>query len=201
MDPTNTPLEVEFDGKPIKLIFDIDTQEAFEEATGKSYMNWAMGIFHGTQKAALAMQRDALKHLPESQDGASEEELAAIEDERRAILATRGVDAMRLASVMTMKDFRCILWAAYHEPGDRNRGPRWRMTIDQVRGKIDPGAYLRIAPQIVTAVVQNMSRSMGIKQPDEPPRPTNLSPIRKEPIGGSDSGPSADDVLASLETR
>jgi hypothetical protein len=175
MDPTSFTLDVELDGKPRELIFDIRTFMAWEKVTGQSYMNWVMSLLGGSVRMAREM--------------ATEAEAAGMDLDKVRVPAGK---------LMTMTDFRAILWASCHTPGKR---PVWPYTIDEIEELITVSMYMEVAPRILTAVISNMRQPAKKDEAPKPERHTNLSLISNDSIGGTASLPSEGDVLASIEMK
>ena len=179
MDPTDFEYQMELGGKPCTLLFDIDTFLAFEKKINQSHMNWLMSLIGGSVSLAREMYRDA--------------ESAGVAPDQVQVPAGR---------LMSIADFIAIVWAANHSRATEFRDAKWPMKIEEVKRSITIGTYMEHAPKLIQLILASVQPSAKVKPAEtEEQRPTNLSPTPIRSVGGSESGPSDDDVLASLETR
>ena len=109
-----------------------------------------------------------------------------------------GGSAMSLLRRFSMIDFQALIWAALHTY-DAQGEPKWPYTLHQVGRLVDLNSLTRLVPQVLTGNVANMPTEDEVDKGDTEARPPEPEARTGTPdSGGEPSGPSDEDVLASL---
>lgn len=123
--------------KPRKLIFNLNTMSAFEEASnGVFYFDFIMRLYEVYSKALTDARYQAIKNgTPE------------IPDEQLQL------DTRTLVRAISVRDLHAVIWAACHEyHGDE---PYWPLTKNQIGRIVKPMDMLAHLPLIMRGHAQN----------------------------------------------
>jgi len=183
INPTAKPLHVEIGGHQATIHFDLNTLCAFEEATGRFFLDFLTSL----QPLTLEAAQDAA-----SNTGPPDSPQAAFALEKTAVEILRKIG---------MRDVRALIWAGWHtyDGGDE---PVWPFTISQVGAMLDAGALVRLLPQILHHSIANSVD----KEESEKVRPTHgegTIPLSHSPrnSGGGTYGPSDESILNSMTPK
>jgi hypothetical protein len=157
MQFAESAIMVEIGGKPQTLYFNSNTMGAFEEATGKMYLE------------TVALLYDVVNAARKSALAAKEAELAAASiaaldgqeppaPEAKADAEVSMVSAFEIIRHVPMKDLQALIWAALHvygkNPADPDE-PSWPMTINKIGRMIQ----LQDVPRIFSAFLRGQIRN------------------------------------------
>lgn len=176
MNPTSKPITITLGGKPLQLFFDLNTFVAFEEATGKFFLDFLASL----QEAVVGVATSATSG---KENG----------DAQAAVSSAFGI-----LRKLSLKDIRAFLWAAHHTY-DKSNEPTWPMTISQIGQLVDVNNIGVLLPQLLRANVPNLQPA----NPEAPERPTEGEEAQALPQnnGGNGSGLSDAAILDSLTPR
>ncbi len=184
MNPTNKPLSIVLNGKRRSLHFNLNTFEKFEEVSGKHFLEFLSDM---QEALALSAQTAAVKLNAKSSQAQIQK--AAEESGRASLLFLKK---------LSIKDIRAFFYAALHEY-DSNDEPIWTLTVGQM-GKL---VTMENIPDMVKLVMQGHAQNAPGKEDHvEGGEKDNVRPIdagSSTPAnGGAASGPSDDEILASM---
>lgn len=186
-NPVEKTVEVTLD-QPRKLYFNMNTYQAFEDVTGEMFLG-----------AIVDLQERFVK-----------------ESERLKVKGQGEKGMLALARCMSMKTLMAMLWAACHEYDDKDE-PHWPLSLPALSRYVHAGTL----PQIMKALFKGTKESQP-KGKDEMPlssqaaKESKKSEVEEDMLGttrptddenlpgksgGFSSGPSDDEILASLERK
>lgn len=149
MSPLQKPITVVLGGVERQLVFDMNTFAAYEEKTGKFFLDTMTGLF-GVFKEVSAANSGEL----------SESQLASI--------------GASVLSRVSMVDLRALLWSALHEY-DSNDEPTWPLTINQVGRLIDISTVMQFFSSFIDGSIANSPLDSELP-PEREGRPTEANP-------------------------
>ena len=172
MNPTSKPLTVSLGNKRHTLHFDLNTFSAFEDVTGRFFLDFLGGIQEAMSKARNDALEAAGKNLPP--------------------------DSMGALRMISLRDFRALIWAALHTYNVDDE-PEWPYTLNQIGRMLDVEAMARLLPQVLTGGAQNLPDEADVKE-ESAARPIEPKAGESSPRenGGGTSGPSDAEILESL---
>jgi hypothetical protein len=175
---------IELGGVKRSMVFDGNTMCAYEEATGKFFLDTVATLYD-----VLRSNVKPAKPTPDGTEEAPAADLknAVIADERKA-----GAEIMRKLSMTTL---RALLWASLHTY-DQDGEPRWPLTITQVGRQLTIEHVAPIFLAFINGQVRNSPtpEEMGESrspQPEAGPSGESDAPT----IGGGLSIASLEDAL------
>lgn len=137
MNFVETTVSVELGGASYDLHFNANSMAAYEEATGKFFLDTVAQLYD-VMRPALAAQKAA-------SEGTGEE-------------ATPAVNAFDIIHRVPIKELRALIWAALHEygrnPADPDE-PSWPMTLNRVGRLIQ----LQDVPRVFTAFLRGQIKN------------------------------------------
>ena len=176
MNPTSKPLSVSLDGKKYNLHFDLNTFERFEECSGKHFLEF------------LASMQEALTSIPPMRT-----------DKQGKPIPPKPEEMFGFLRKLSIKDLRAFVWAALHDY-NRNGEPVWPLTIGQMGRLVTTETIPTIISLVMKGTQDNSPSPDDLKETEDDK--SNVRPIRAGETtpadGGPDSGPSDEDILASL---
>jgi len=181
MNPTSKPITLTLGGEKYHLYFDLNTFTAFEEASGKFFLDF------------LASVQETLKGLQDAVNA------AGAKSANEAATATEAASFQILRKI-GLKDVQTFLWAAMHEY-DSNGEPYWPKTRGQVGKLIDVANISTLLPTIIQANVDNFPDAPSTTESSRPTVPKAPDESLTHVSGGSVSGPSDAEILDSLTVR
>lgn len=149
-------------GEQRRLVFDANTMCAYEEATGRFFLDTLSSLY------------DAV--MPSPTDDTDPD---APPPPRRT-----ATDVLRQVS---MKDLRALLWAAMHDYDERGE-PRWPLTLHQVGRMLVPASI----PDVFLAFLRGQSDNMPTREEageTRPPEAVASSPEARSASAATASGP------------
>jgi hypothetical protein len=165
-----TRVPITLGGVKRTMVFNANTFAAYEESTGKFFLDTAASLF------------DAMKPFLEARKSRALQTADADNTSNASI-----IDVLRKVSI---KDLRALLWASLHEY-DEAGDPVWPLTLNEV------GRVLKTTdiPAIFTAFLRGQSENsptpdeVGESQasPATKPRPVNGAPPKEADGGGERS--------------
>jgi hypothetical protein len=184
INPTNKPLSIEMGNKKLTLIFDLNTFSAFEDITGKFFVDFLVDM----QESVAKVQASALKRAAAKAEGLSAPPLSK-------------EDAIRISA----KDFQAFIWAANHTYNEKDESV-WPLTMSQIGKLININTIPSLLPALLKSSTQNMPDAAdkpkvnGDAAAVEAAHPTQAS--ETEPAsGGTESGSLEEEALNSLTPK
>jgi hypothetical protein len=181
LNPTNVTTTVTIAGEKQELVFDLNTMAAFEEASGVFFLDFVYALHaHFTEQQLT--DKDAMAKL-------SKEAVA----ER----------FMRVITKLSIKNVRALLWAALHTY-DAHDNPVWPYTQSQIARKLgmqDLQAIILPLWMGANQALQAETADADAERPQQGPGQQVIAMPLPQSNGGSPSGPSDGEVLASLTEK
>jgi hypothetical protein len=148
---------VELGGEKRQLYFNANTMCAYEEATGKFFLDTVSRLYDVLRENVPQLQKAV-------NDGTSVIEMP--KDPTEAAARNRKISGAILRKV-PMTDLRALIWAACHKY--QNDEPVWPLTLHQVGRLITPLAVPRLFLAFITGQVSNAPtpQEMGESQPPQ----------------------------------
>jgi hypothetical protein len=175
MDPTNKPVEIKLsDGSVHKLVFDLNTFYEFEEKAGKTLPSFLLEM-----ESAFAPILEATKKKKNLKPGGK--------------LEIPPIDLTKTLGKFSIKDIRALIWSALHTY-DTQGEPQWPYTIGRLGSLIDHNNLTTILSELIGGISNSLPEAE--KEPGKAKDPTQ-GPFLAPSNGGSESGPSDEEVLAS----
>jgi hypothetical protein len=136
-----TIIPIVLDGKEYMMCFNANTMVAYEEATGKFFLDTLATLFESFKPALEALQQ-------------------ARKFDREAVPSTADVvDPFQVLKFVSMRDLRALLWASLHKYG-ADGVPQWPLTIHQVGRLITPASI----PSIFKSFLQGQTANSPTKE-------------------------------------
>lgn len=167
MNPTNKPFVISLQGEKFKLFFNLNSFSAFEDITGLFFLDFVVGLEEGIRSIVPA------------------------KDEK---VDTRA--AMQFLKKVSIKNLRAFIWSCLHTY-DKDGEPQWPLTLPQLGARIDHTNIMEVVNVIMRGTQENLPEPKAAEQEvdeDRPRPPVNHS---LQESGGTGSGLSADEILAS----
>lgn len=193
MNPTSKPVTVTLRDRQVVLHFNFNTYSAFEEKTGKFWMDWWADVIRRGQRAVLTSK--AFEQL-------QNKELPAEDVER--ILRDNELTGMEAMKVITIREMTAIIWAAAHELRGPDKQVHYLFSFGEVGEMLGFDNFTELLVPIMQGVRENMPGAKATKaeeKQDEPERPIKRTQRNKPSAGGAISGPSDEEILASAIQR
>ena len=117
-----------------ELRFDLNTCCAYEEATGKFFLDTVASLYDAMSPALTTAVKLAAASAETGQDAASETGLngnGASDSQPSLGQRNAKTSPFDIVRKVPMRDLRALLWAALHEY-DQNDEPTWPLTLNQV---------------------------------------------------------------------
>jgi hypothetical protein len=111
-------------GKSHTMRFNANTMVAYEEATGKFFMDSVASLY------------DVMRPM---MDAAAAQRISKDPDELKKLK----IDVLPILRKVPMRDLRALIWAALHEY-DENDVAHWPLTIEQVGRALGPQDIIRV---------------------------------------------------------
>lgn len=185
MNPTNKPVTISLQGDKFKLYFDLNTFSAFEDETGRFFLDFIVEL----QEAITSL---AMKQVAESNGANPSTET----------VAATPTTALQFLRKVPIKQLRAFIWAALHTY-DKHGEPVWPMTVGQLGARIDHTNIMELIPAIMKGSKDNLPEpKAGVsdeEEQEEDPRPMQDHSLQES--GGIEHGPSDDDVLALMTEK
>jgi hypothetical protein len=200
MDPTSKTFTTELDGQPRVLWFNANTYRAFEDKTGIFFMDWFV-------KLHTASYHLVAEALVRARENAKREGIKLTDEEIQKILE-RDIDPSPVLRSVSIGHFQALVWAACHEY-DANDEPVRKISYGRMGMILDHGEFKRLFGPIVKVLFENIKPDLPAKkeapaadgEPRQEERPTSPTRAKKPNAGGSNFGPSQEEVLASVRKK
>lgn len=133
VNPTNKPAKITLGGRKYNFYLNMNTFAAFDESTGKFFMDFIVSMQEAFSKAY------------------------ALDPDTKQMVAK---DPRLVARTLQMADFRAFVWAGVHEyVVDRSNGREiatWPLSIYEVGKLLDLKEMLRLLPVVISANTDNL---------------------------------------------
>ena len=129
-----TRVPISLGGVKRTLVFNVNTMCAYEEATGKFFLDTVASLYDAMAPALTTAIKQAAASAETGQDAASEPGLdgnGASDSQPSLGQRNAKTSPFDLVRKVPMRDLRALLWAALHEY-DQNDEPTWPLTLNQV---------------------------------------------------------------------
>jgi len=166
-----TRISIKLGGEDRVMLFNANTFAAYEEATGKFFLDTAATLF------------DAMKPFLEARKARALRAAGATED--LAVPDTTVFDVLRKVSI---KDLRALLWASLHVY-DAHGEPSWPLTVHEVGRLLRPADIPPIFTAFLNGQAANSPTAEEVGESKAPPRKlfVNGAPPREADDGGERS--------------
>lgn len=129
-----TRVPISLGGVKRTLVFNVNTMCAYEEATGKFFLDTVASLYDAMAPALTTAIKQAAASAETGQDAASEPGLdgnGASDSQPSLGQRNAKTSPFDIVRKVPMRDLRALLWAALHEY-DQNDEPTWPLTLNQV---------------------------------------------------------------------
>lgn len=180
MNPTSKPVTISLQGDKYKLFFDLNTFSAFEDVTGRFFLDFIVDL----QEAISSL---ATKHVNEAAGNVTD-------------ISASPSTALQFLRKVPIKQLRAFIWAALHTY-DRDGEPQWPMTIGQLGSRIDHTNIMELIPAIMKGSKDNLPEPKPVSEEGDSEDPRPMQSHSPQESGGIGFGPSDEDALALMTEK
>jgi hypothetical protein len=173
----------------ISLQFTFNTYSAFQQRTGKFWMDWWFEIVGRVQTAAPIIE--IIGQMREQNGG--EVDAAAL----ATFLSGRNLSGLEAMSIVSPGDMQAFIWAAAHSLAGPELEVRRRFKFGEVGVLLNFEHFADLLGPIMKGIRDSVPqpKKPAIEETDAP-RPTKHTPRNERKPGGVRSGPTDEAVLA-----
>lgn len=175
-----TRIPIKLGGQDVVLTFNANTFAAYEEATGKFFLDTAATLYDAL-KPFLPQAPAAQGELPLEEAAAPQEATAPT-----TVPTSKVFEVLRKVSI---KDLRALIWSAAHDY-DESGEPHWPLTLNEVGRRLRPLDIPQIFMSFAGGMVSNSPTVDEVgESPAAPAVPSSAigAPPKKAAGGGERS--------------